>query len=465
MSYYTVGMADDRILFIEDDASGREVGVFNLEKAGFEVDSAASGEEGLERFDSERHSLVITDVRMPGISGMEVLAEVKRRAPRIPVLVITAYANVDLAVDAMKAGAFDFIGKPFNRDHLLITVNKALETRQLEKEVSTLRIRASGVERPIVYRSDAMGRTIDVADRIAPSDAAVLITGESGTGKELIARRIHVLSDRAHGPFVPVNVAAMPAELLESELFGHEKGSFTGASRSRTGRFRQANGGTLFLDEIGELPLELQGKLLRVLQEHVVDVVGADEPREIDIRVVTATNRNLLKEVGAGRFREDLYYRINVVEVALPALRERPEDIELLVGHFIDRYAGGRELIAPNDLLEHLRKKPWPGNIRELENICQRLVLLCRGSELRVDDLPVNPAGISEHDTSGEDTVSQWPALPEEGLSLVDLERSVIERVLEMKDGNVSQTAVYLNIPRHVLAYRMEKYGIPRKGR
>ncbi len=458
-------MADDRILFIEDDASGREVGVFNLEKAGFEVDAAASGEEGLELFDPERHSLVITDVRMPGLSGMEVLAEVKRRAPRVPVLVITAYANVDLAVDAMKAGAFDFIGKPFNRDHLLIAVNKALETRQLEKEVSNLRIRASGVERPIIYRSDAMGRIVDVVDRIAPSDAAVLITGESGTGKELIARRIHVLSDRAHGPFVPVNVAAMPAELLESELFGHEKGSFTGASRSRTGRFRQANGGTLFLDEIGELPLGLQGKLLRVLQEHVVDVVGADKPKKIDTRVVTATNRDLLKEVDAGRFREDLYYRINVVEVALPALRERPEDIEPLVGHFIDRYAGGRELVVPDDLLEHLRKKTWPGNIRELENICQRLVLLCRGSELRVDDLPGSQAGRSQHGTSGKDTADQWPALPEEGLSLVDLERSVIERVLEMKGGNVSQSAVYLNIPRHVLAYRMEKYGIPRKGR
>ncbi|MCP4680211.1 MAG: sigma-54-dependent Fis family transcriptional regulator [Deltaproteobacteria bacterium] len=458
-------MARHRILFIEDDTSGREVGVFNLEKAGFDVDTAASGEEGLELFDSEKHTLVITDVRMPGISGMEVLSEVKKRAPHVPVLVITAYANVDLAVDAMKAGAFDFIGKPFNRDLLIITVNKALERRQLSKEVQTLRIRASGVERPIIYRSKVMRQVIDIADRVASSDATVLVTGESGTGKELVARRIHVLSDHAHGPFIPVNVAAMPAELLESELFGHEKGAFTGASRSRTGRFRQADGGTLFLDEIAELPLSLQGKLLRVLQERVVDVVGADTPMEINARIVTATNRDLLEEVRASRFREDLYYRINVVELKMPPLKDRPEDIELLARHFIDQYANGQELAVPDSLIERLREMQWPGNIRELQNTCQRLVLLCRDFELSVDDLPDRGIGKYEREASVKDILDEWPTLPDEGLPLVDLERKIIERVLQMKGGNVSQTAAYLNIPRHVLAYRMEKYGISRKGK
>ncbi len=457
-------MAGDRILFIEDDSSGRDVGVFNLEKAGFNVDAVASGEEGLELFESKKHVLVITDVRMPGISGMEVLAEVKKRAPQVPVLVITAYANVDLAVDAMKAGAFDFIGKPFNRDYLLLTVKKALESRQLKKEVRALRIQARGVERPIIYRSKAMQQVVDIADRVAPSDATVLITGESGTGKELVARRIHVHSASAQGPFVAVNVAAMPAELLESELFGHEKGAFTGANRSRVGRFRQANGGTLFLDEIAELPIELQGKLLRVLQEQVVDVVGGDEPMEINARIVTATNRKLLDEVAAGRFREDLYYRINVLEVKMPPLRDRPEDIEMLARYFIDQYASGQELVVPDALVEQLKAMPWPGNIRELQNTCQRLVLLCRDFELRIDDLPGKRDGKFESEASANDLGDEWPALPEEGLCLVDLERGVIERVLKMKGGNVSQSAAYLSIPRHVLAYRMEKYGIPRKG-
>jgi two-component system NtrC family response regulator len=456
-------MTNRGILFIEDDASGREMGVFNLEKAGFQVDSAADGDSGLNLFSPQKHALVITDLKMPGLSGMEVLKEVKKLAPHVPVLVITAYANVELAVEAMKLGAFDFIGKPFNRDHLILTVKKALENSRLSQEVSTLRIKATGVERPIVHQSGAMESVLVLVDKVANSDATVLITGESGTGKELVARRIHANSQRANGPFVTVNAAAMPGELLESELFGHEKGAFTDANKSRMGRFRQADGGTLFLDEIGELPATLQKKLLRVLQERSVEVVGRDIPIPVDVRIVAATNKNLKNEVEENRFREDLLYRLNVVEVSIPPLRQRPEDLAVLIPHFVDKYTEKRELAIPPSLIEILQTQPWPGNVRELENICQRLVVLCTGAQLSLDDLPPAYTRTSPNNTLSKKTLEDWPVLPKDGLSLFDLEREVIERVLDMKGGNVSQAAIYLNIPRHVLAYRMEKYGIARK--
>ena len=278
------------------------MGAFNLRRARYEVDTAPDGEQGLAAFDPKLHDLVITDLRMPGIDGLDVLRAVKARAPETPVLVITAYGNVDTAVEAMKAGAYDFVGKPFQRDHLLLTVERALESRRLREEVHELRIRAGGVERPIVFESEAMQRVLEIADRVAPTPATVLVTGETGTGKELVARRIHARSARAEGPFVAVSCAAVPSELIESELFGHEKGSFTGAAKARTGRFRQAEGGTLFLDEIGELPLALQGKLLRVLQERVVDVVGGDEPVAVDVRVIAATHQDLAERVRRASF-------------------------------------------------------------------------------------------------------------------------------------------------------------------
>jgi DNA-binding NtrC family response regulator len=447
------------ILFIEDDASGREMGVFNLEKAGYRVDAAEDGKSGLALFTPAKHALVITDLKMPGLSGMEVLKSIKSSAPDVPVLVITAYASVERAVDAMKLGAFDFIGKPFNRDHLLLTVEKALKTANLTKEVTALRIKTGGVERPIVARSKAMKQLLEVADRVALSDATVLITGESGTGKELVARRIHVKSARGGKPFVAVNAAAMPGELLESELFGHEKGAFTGATNARAGRFRQADKGTLFLDEIADLASPLQAKLLRVLQERTVEVVGSDTPIPVDIRILAATHRNLKERVARGLFREDLFYRLNVVEIALPALRDRLEDIDDLVPHFVEKYADGRELGVPGDLLSLLKSRPWPGNVRELENICQRLVILCRDTVLSPDDMPDDSDLMPRPDALG----GEWPVLPEEGLSLIDLERQVIERVLGLQDGNVSRAAAYLKIPRHVLAYRMEKYGLSKK--
>jgi DNA-binding NtrC family response regulator len=418
--------------------------------------------EGLASFSPEKFDLVITDVKMPGISGIEVLRRIRTQSKDIPVLVITAFGNVETAVEAMKEGAYDFIGKPFHRDQLLLAVEKALERKRLNAEVRDLRIRATGVERDIVNVSAAMRRILEMADRVARTDATVLITGESGTGKEAVARRIHVHSSRATAPFIAVNCAAIPAELLESELFGHARGAFTGAVRDRLGRFRQAGGGTLFLDEIGEMPLPLQAKLLRVLQEKVVDEVGGDRPIPVDVRILVATNRDLLERIREGTFREDLYYRLNVVEIRVPPLRERPEDIPPLVEHFMSEISPDREIAVPAKVMEALASRPWPGNVRELKNACERMVILCRGKEVSLEDLPPVPVSFRPDERSEDGFANDWPPLPPGGLSLVDLEKKVIERALRLKGGNITQAAAYLNVPRHILVYRIEKYGIRR---
>ncbi|HYN74352.1 MAG TPA: sigma-54 dependent transcriptional regulator [Candidatus Methanoperedens sp.] len=453
-----------RILFIDDDKAGREVALFNLRRAGYEVTAASDGKEGISLFSPETFDVVITDVKMPGLSGIEVLRRIKKQAPEIPVLVITAFGNVETAVEAMKNGAYDFIGKPFQRDQLLLSVERALERRHLATEVRELRIRASGVEREIIGASSAMKRLLEIADRVSRTDAGILITGESGTGKEAIARRIHVHSHKAEGPFVAVNCAAIPGELLESELFGHAKGAFTGAVKDRLGRFRQAQGGTLFLDEIGEIPLPLQAKLLRALQEKVVDAVGGDAPIPVDVRIVAATNKDLQSRIRAGGFREDLYYRLNVVEVHVPLLRERPEDIPALVMHFVGELAEGRDLTVPPRVMEELMRRPWPGNVRELKNACERMVILCDGNEVSLEDLPAPSDKLRPKKAPLLGNGGDLPSLPPEGLSLVDLEKKVIESALRIKNGNMTQTAAFLRIPRHVLIYRLEKYGIRRGG-
>ncbi len=450
-----------RLLFVEDDPAGRELGAFNLTRAGYEVDAVASGEAAIEVFSPERHSLVITDLRLPGVSGLEVLRRVKARSPGTAVIVVTAYGSIDAAVDAVKQGATDFIGKPFHREHLLLAVERALNERRLAKELDELRALKAGIERPIVAASRGMEELVSLVDRVALSDSTVLVLGETGTGKELVARRLHQRGRRSRGPFVAINCASLPETLLESELFGHEKGAFTGADRPRTGRFRQAEGGTLFLDEIGELPLALQGKLLRAIEERVVDVLGRDTPVPVNVRVVAATHRELHALSEAGKFRADLLYRLDVVSVRVPPLRERREEIPALVRHFVERLAPGRELIIPDALVSELVARDWPGNVRQLENTCERLVILCPGDELRREDLPAPPPETLA-DASRPAEPSDWPALPPEGLGLVDLEKRVIERVLELKRGNVSQSAAYLRVPRHILVYRMEKYGIAR---
>jgi DNA-binding NtrC family response regulator len=444
-----------KILIIEDDASGRELAVFNLSRAGYDVTAARDGNEGLQLLAEQTFNLVITDVKMPGISGIDVLRKIRAEYIELPVIIITAYANVTLAVDAMKLGAADFLGKPFSRDHLLLVVEKALKHQALASEINTLRISAGGIERPILFQSAVMNDIINMTDRFAASDASVLVTGNSGTGKELIARRIHSRSERASGPFVPINLAAMPENLIESEMFGHKKGAFTGAVSDRPGRFKQANGGTIFLDEIAELPLMLQGKLLRALQEKTIDSLGSDTPTAVDVRVVAATNRDLAEEVEAGRFRADLYYRINVVQIHVPPLKDRPEDIELLARHFINRFAEGRTMELPESVVAAMRAHHWPGNIRELENVCQRLALLTPGDVVRVEDLPFAPSA-----TSASAVLMDNIPLPSEGISLFDLEKNIIEKALQLQNRNVSRTASWLKIPRHVLAYRMEKYGI-----
>lgn len=451
-----------RILFIDDDLAGREIALFNLKKAGYDVVAASDGQDGLSRFSPEKFDLVITDYKMPGLNGLEVLQQIRKKTTDVPVLIITAFGNVDMAVEVMKAGAYDFIGKPFQRDQLLLSVEKAVERSRLSREVHELRIRASGVDRGIIFVSSAMKRVLDVAERTASTDASVLITGESGTGKEVVARRIHVRSKRAEGPFVAVNCAAIPGELLESELFGHAKGSFTGAVKDRVGRFRQAKGGTLFLDEVGEIPLPLQGKLLRALQERVVDVVGEDRPVPVDVRIVAATNRNLNERIRSGLFREDLYYRLNVVEIHVPSLRERPEDIPVLVEHFVHDLGADRGITVPDAVMSEMMSRTWPGNVRELKNACERMVILCRGTEVVPEDLPPRNSG-DANDIIGEGTVDdEWPQLPSNGISLIDLEKRVIERALRAKRGNITHAAAFLQIPRHILVYRLEKYGIRR---
>ncbi len=448
-----------RILLIDDDEAGRQMAAFNLSGAGHRVDEAPEGRSGLAAFERMHHQLVITDLKMPELSGIDVTREIQRRAADVPVLVISAFGSIDTAVEAMKAGAHDFVLKPFSRDQLLMAVDKALQHSELARENRELRRKLLGVERPIVYRSAAFAERIARADRVAASSAAVLISGESGTGKELFARRIHARSKRGEAPFVVVNCAAVPDTLIEAELFGHEKGAFTGAERARPGRFRQADGGTLFLDEVAELPPPAQSKLLRVLQEGQVDVLGADRPVRVDVRIIAATNRDLPREIDAGSFREDLYFRLNVIEIDLPPLRSRPQDIPELVRHCAAEIAPERDIVISESLLELLVGRRWPGNVRELRNAVERMTILAPDDTLRATDLPPERGergGGPARRSGGVD----WPDLPPEGFSLLDLEKGVIERALAMKRGNMSETARYLRIPRHILVYRIEKYGI-----
>jgi len=436
------GMPGETILFIEDDDSGRELGLYNLRKAGWAVEGAADGEAGLALFTPERHALVITDLKMPGIGGLELLLRVKARSPETPVLVITAYGDIELAVAAMKAGAFDFLGKPFHRDHLVLTVQKALERRRMGQEIEQLRRTAAGVERTIVHASAAMARALEIADRVATSAAPVLITGESGTGKELVARRIHARSRRASGPFVAVNCAAIPGELLESELFGHVRGAFTGAVRDRPGRFRQAAGGTLFLDEIAELPLPLQAKLLRVLETRRVTPVGGEAEVVIDVRVVAATHQPLEALVAAGRFRGDLYHRLSALEIHLPALRQRRADIAALLEHFAGELALelGRPVALTPAAVAAATAHDWPGNIRELRNALLRAAAAGDGPLTATDLVPL----------ARRSTVAAAIAVPRG--TWAQMHRALLNQVVD-EAGSIRKAAAQLAVPRSTLAH------------
>ena len=444
-----------KILVIDDDISFRRVLEYNLQEEGHEVFTAVSGAEGLAIFDSQQPSLVITDMKLPGMDGLQVLKAVKERSPPTLVIIVTAFGAVDAAVEAMKLGAYDYITKPFNRDELKLVVNKALQLTGLAEENRKLKSELSEQIdfRNIVGISGAMGKVFDLVRKVANTEATVLITGDSGTGKELVAKAVHALSSRKAAPFVTINCAAIPRDLLESELFGHVKGAFTGAIRDKKGKFQLAAGGTLFLDEVGDLPPELQPKLLRALQERVVEPVGGAAPEKLDVRIVAATNIELEEAISDGKFREDLYYRLSVIPIHLPALRARKEDIPLLIRHFAAKQGCGSVTFA-GDVIEALTNYPWPGNVRELENTVERLLIMRQGDTISIGELPDKIRG----GRPGENRLVI--NLPEEGYSLEQLEREIVVEALERNDWNQSSAARFLRIPRHVLIYRMEKYDI-----
>jgi DNA-binding NtrC family response regulator len=448
------------ILIIDDDTSLRRVLEYNLHEAGYAVATAASGEEGLVLFDELSPALVITDMKMPGMDGVQVLKEVKERAPETLVIMITAFGTVDIAVEAMKAGAYDYITKPFNRDELRLTVAKALQFNGLTLENKRLKGElADRVDfRSLVGSSAAMEKVFGIVRKVADTEASVLITGESGTGKELVARSIHAGSERRNGPFVAINCAAIPRDLLESELFGHVKGAFTGAVKDKTGRFTLADSGTLFLDEVGELPLELQPKLLRALQERTIEPVGGTKEQKLDVRVVAATNLDIEQAITKGVFREDLYYRLAVIPIHLPPLRQRRDDIPLLLRHFCNKHSADKVTFDKQSLAA-ITGYGWPGNVRELENLVERLLIMRNTDTITSDDLPdkIRNGNSAVPPPSGSGCNIN---LPDEGYSLEQLEREVVMQALERNGWNQTAAARFLRIPRHTLIYRMEKYEI-----
>jgi DNA-binding NtrC family response regulator len=449
-----------KILIIDDDSSLRRVLEYNLQQEGYDVLTAVDGESGLKLFTEKSPALVITDLKMPGMGGFQLLSKVKELSPATVVIVLTAFGAIDTAVEAMKLGAFDYLTKPFNREELKLTVKKGLQLQGLSEENRLLKEELSGRAefQSIVGTSRAMEGVFSVVRKVADTEATVLITGESGTGKELVARAIHSGSSRRAAPFIAVNCAAIPRDLLESELFGHVKGAFTGAIRDKAGKFQLADGGTIFLDEVGDLPLELQPKLLRVLQERVVEPLGGSSLQKIDVRIVAATNADLEKGIAEGRFRDDLYYRLSVIPLQLPPLRERVEDIGLLVRYFCAKF-GGAGVSFSKEALERLELYAWPGNVRELENTVERLLIMREGDRIGVEELPEKigaPAGRPEGGVL---------RLPAGGYPLEQLEREVVLEALTRCDWNQAAAARFLRIPRHTLIYRMEKYQITQPGR
>ena len=449
-----------KILIIDDDSSLRRVLEYNLQQEGYDVWTAAEGESGLRLFAEKSPALVITDLKMPGMGGFQLLSAIKERSPATVVIVLTAFGAIDTAVEAMKLGAFDYLTKPFNREELKLTVQKGLQLQGLSEENRLLKEELSGRAefKSIVGTSRAMEGVFTVVRKVADTEATVLITGESGTGKELVARAIHSGSSRRAAPFIAVNCAAIPRDLLESELFGHVKGAFTGAIRDKEGKFQLADGGTIFLDEVGDLPLELQPKLLRVLQERVVEPLGGTSLQKIDVRVVAATNADLEKGIAEGRFRDDLYYRLSVIPLQLPPLRNRVEDIRLLVRYFCVKF-GGSGVSFSKEALERLERYAWPGNVRELENTVERLLIMREGDQIGVDELPEKICAAPGKPEGGV------LRLPPEGYPLEQLEREVVLEALTRCDWNQTAAARFLRIPRHTLIYRMEKYQITQPGR
>ncbi|MBC8418751.1 MAG: sigma-54 dependent transcriptional regulator [Pseudomonadota bacterium] len=450
----------DTILVVDDDRAHRTMLHTLLSGWGYEVNEADDGQTAIEQVHARAFDLILMDVRMIHVSGLEALAEIRVYNPAIPIIIMTAYSSVETAVEALKKGAYDYLTKPLDFDELRLVMERAMDHSQLKEENRILKetLGSQFDTRNIIGRSEAMIRLLETVAQVAPSEATVLITGESGAGKELIAGAVHFNSPRKDGPFVKMNCAAVTETLLESELFGHEKGAFTGAHRRKEGKFRQADGGSIFLDEVSEMSLSMQVKLLRVLQEREFPRVGGEDIVKVDVRVIAATNKELIQEIDAGRFREDLYYRLNVVTLNVPALRERSEDIPLLAGHFLTMFAEknhkGLKGFSPQ-AMDRLLRYHWPGNVRELMNAVERAVVLSRYEYIDEEDLP-----FAIKDGLAGDTASFPPRIAESGLLLEDMERETILKTLESTAGNKSEAARRLGITRKTLHKKLKKYGV-----
>ena len=451
-------MRRNHILVIDDDSSLRRVMKMQLEEAGYEVSLAADGDEGWKMLREVEPQLIITDLKMP-TTGLELLGRVSQEGMQTTVIVVTAFGTIETAVEAMKLGAYDYVTKPIDFEALVLIVHRAMERQNLIEEVRSLR---SALDQRygfsgIVGHSKGFLRVLDQAARVSQRTTTVLIQGETGTGKELVARAIHHNSRRSNRPFVAVNCGAIPRDLVESELFGYVRGAFTGALSNKSGRFESADGGTIFLDEVGELPLEAQVKLLRVLQEGEVHKLGAAMPVKVDVRVIAATHRDLSAMVEDETFREDLYYRLAVVPLTVPPLRERREDIPELIDTLFQRAKERHGLLDVKmaaAVHQRLISYRWPGNVRQLENVLERLLVLASGDLITAEDLPEELVPVAPS------SAILWPNLPEDGISLEAIERELISRALEKFDGNQSQAARYLDISRRTLIYRMEKHGL-----
>ncbi len=448
----------EKILVVDDDASFRRVVEYTLQEEGYETILAANGEEALSIFPEHELSLVVTDVIMPRLNGLELLRRAQAIAPEVPVIVVTAHAAVEDAVQAMREGAFDYIEKPVNRDQLKFVVRKALEVKELKRE--NRRLREAVSERldfeNMIGGSKAIQKVFQIASQAARVNSTVLLRGESGTGKELLAKAIHYNGPRKKRPFMVVNCAAIPESLIESELFGHRRGAFTGAVTDRKGKIETAQGGTVFLDEIGDLQPQTQVKLLRLLQEKEIDKVGVSSPIKVDVRVLAATHRDLEGMVQNESFREDLYYRLSVIPIELPTLAERREDIPLLADHFLKKYADkfGKSLKLDSKVFKILDIYSWPGNIRELENLMERLAALHEDGVITVEDLP--DFVLNEASKFGPVLLN----IPPDGVDLDQVEQDLIREALVRNQWNQSRAARFLRISRNTLIYRMQKYGI-----
>ena len=454
-------MIPKRVLIVDDEESFRHMLSVILIKEGYEVETSSNGEEGLKKAAASPFDHILCDIRMPHMDGLEFLKEIKKTEGKPTIIMMSAYGTMDTAIEAMKLGAYDYISKPFKPDEIILTLRKAEEREQLRRENQLLR-KEVGKEysfENIVSKNEQMQKIFDVIKKVSQYKSTVLITGESGTGKELVARALHYNSDRSKNAFIAVNCGAIPENLLESELFGHAKGAFTDAIRTKKGLFEEADGGTLFLDEIGDLPGQLQVKLLRVLQDGEIRRIGESKPIQIDVRIVAATVRDLSKEVNEGRFREDLFYRLNVLPIHIPPLRERKEDIPLLIQHFIGKYNKAMSKnIADIDhkALETLINYKWYGNVRELENTIERAIVLSDKNNIELENLPIEIQNFKE-----EFQVEQWP---DEEYSVKKtskiLEINLIKKALKKTKGNHTHAAKLLEISHRALLYKIKEYGI-----